>query len=114
MLSVFTLGLYGIWWYCTIQRELHEFDPSVEVNPGKSFLAMTFGWFLYGIPPVISTFRTGSRIAKAQTTATATERCVPVGGVILLIMVAFMIPYYQSQMNKIWDVYGNPAPGTVV
>jgi hypothetical protein len=35
-------------------------------------------------------------------------------GLLLLILGMFNMVYYQSQLNKVWDRYGNPEEGTVV
>ena len=111
LLSLVTLGIYGLWWYYTVNAEIRDYDERIQVQPGVSLCAALFGGFTLGIATLISWARTGSRIANAQRFAGRRERCSAVVGVLLGI-IGFGMVYYQSQLNKVWDQYGNPAPGT--
>lgn len=105
--------IYPLIWYFKINKELRDFDPSIDVQPGLAVLAVTFGAFLVGIPPLVSYAHTTSRIQKAQKLSGSQARCS--------LLLAFLcgIPsfgavYIQSQLNKVWDQYGNPAPRTPI
>jgi hypothetical protein len=111
LLSLVTVGIYGLYWYYTVNRELQEFDPRIDVNPGLSLLALLFGGILV-VPPFVSLFRTGDRIALGQQFAGSPARCSGGIGILLGLIGGFYAVYYQSQMNKIWSMYGNPPPGT--
>jgi Na+-driven multidrug efflux pump len=66
-------------------------------------LAVSLGSFII-VPPFVSYYKTADRILKAQEQAGATERIAPVLALLLFIVVSvFAVPYYQSQLNKVWD-----------
>lgn len=113
LLSFITLGIYGLWWYYTINDEVRKYDRRIEVDPTMSLLALLFGWVTCGIVTFVSVYRTGERIAQAQEAAGASERCQPVIG-LLLSFIGFQGVYLQSQLNKVWDAYGNPEPQTAL
>lgn len=108
LLSLVTLGIYALYWYYMINLELREYDDQIEVQPGISLLACFFV-----ITTLVSFVRTGGRILVAQRSANSTFRCSGVVGLALLI-IGFVVVYYQSQINKVWDQYGNPEPGTPI
>jgi hypothetical protein len=108
LLSAVTFGIYGLWWYYTVNSELREFDDHINVQPGIALLACFFG-----ITNLVSWVRTGGRIGQAQRYAGSEHRCSGLIG-ILLGIIGLSIVYYQSQINKIWDMYANPEPGTPV
>jgi hypothetical protein len=111
LLGLVTLGIYQLWWYYEVNRELRDYDEHIDVQPGVALVAVLFGGILLGIPPIVSWVKTGGRIAQAQRLAGSTERCSGLVGV-LLALIGFGSVYYQSQINKVWDAYGNPLPGT--
>ena len=112
LLAPITFGIYGLVWYYKINREAR--DMGIESNPGNSLLAITLGAFII-VPPFVSIFRTGERIAACQRSAGIAPTCNPVAGLLLWIFVfGTGSLYYQSEMNKIWDYYGNPQEGSAV
>jgi hypothetical protein len=112
LLAPITLGIYGLVWYYKINREAR--DMGIESNPGNSLLAITLGAFII-VPPFVSIFRTGERIAASQRAAGIAPTCNPVAGLLLWIFVfGTGSLYYQSEMNKIWDYYGVPQEGSAV
>jgi uncharacterized protein DUF4234 len=112
LLAPITLGIYGLVWYYKINREAR--DMGVESNPGTSLLAITLGAFII-VPPFVSIFKTGERIAASQRAAGVAPTCNPVVGLLLWLFVfGTGTLYYQSEMNKIWDHYGVPQEGSAV
>jgi drug/metabolite transporter (DMT)-like permease len=120
-LTIITLGVYFFVWYYKINRELRDYG--IEVDPTGALLAVLIGWIII-IPPFVSFYRTADRILQAQEKSGASERISPLLGLLLFIFVSFLAyPYYQTQLNKVWDVYaGNDSsraglppqpPGTV-
>ncbi len=112
--GVWLLGLtivYPLIWYFKINKELRDFDPTIDVQPGMSVLAVTLGVVLIGIPPIVSWAHTTSRIQKAQKLAGSRSRC---SMLLSYICIGFGNVYIQSQLNKVWDQFGNPAPGTPI
>ena len=48
-----------------INREARDFDENIAVEPLLSLLAITIGWIII-VPPYVSIYRTGERIAQMQ------------------------------------------------
>jgi hypothetical protein len=111
LLSVITFGIYGLYWYYTINNELRNYDRGIKVEPVLSLLAIIFAAPTIYITFIVTLARTGGRIGTAQYIAGRSEHCSPVAGVLLGI-IGFSQVYYQSQLNKVWDQYGNPEAGT--
>ncbi len=114
LLSFVTLGIYGLYWYYKVNEEARNYDPRINVSPGLALLTIMFGGILCGIPPIVSLFRTGERIGQAQQRAGRQERCSGLIGLLLALCAGTYLVYYQSQLNKVWDTYGNPLPGSAV
>lgn len=113
LLSLVTLGVYGLYWYYTVNRELRDYDVRIVVQPGIALVATVFGSFTLGIVTIVSWVHTGGRICKGQQYSGSNNRCSGLIG-LLLGIIGFGIVYYQSQINKIWDVYANPPGGTPI
>jgi hypothetical protein len=115
-LVIITLGIYYLFWYFFINRELRDFgrvsadseSPRIEVNPWVSLLAVSLGWFLI-IPPFVSMYRTFKRIRAAQEIADVGPKASPgLGLVLFLIAVIFFpveVPYAQINLNRVWRAY---------
>lgn len=113
LLSIVTLGIYTLIWYFKINKELRDFDPSIDVQPGLSVLAVTFGGLLLGIPLIVSYCHTTGRIQRAQKLSGSQARC----SLLLAWLCGFLsfgIVYVQSQLDKVWDQYGNPPVRTPI
>jgi hypothetical protein len=113
LLSLVTLGIYQLYWYYQVNREAREYEPTVDVRPGIAVVAVTLGGLLI-VPPWVSVFRTGGRIARAQTAAGVRDRCSGLLGLVLVLVFDLWVFYYQSQLNKVWARHDHPEPGTVV
>ena len=109
LLSFITLGIYGLYWYYKVNAEVRDYDPDIKVDPVISLVAITLGSVIL-IPAIVSYVNTAGRIARAQRTAGSTHRCSGWG----VLLFSFAPVYYQSQLNKVWDEHGNPAPGTAI
>lgn len=112
LLAPLTLGIYGLVWYYKANRETR--DLGITVDPAVSVLAITFGAFIL-VPPFVSIYRTGERIAQAQRVTGVPPTCNPLVGLLLWIFVfGTGTLYYQSELNKIWGRYGNPLAGSPI
>ncbi|MBI1379229.1 MAG: DUF4234 domain-containing protein [Frankiales bacterium] len=100
LLPLITLGFYYWYWYPTINAELRDADPRVQVSPFVAWLAVVPGAFLV-LPPFISMYNTGKRIATAQASAGIGSSCNPLIGVLLMFVFGLNTLYYQSELNKI-------------
>ncbi|NUP51702.1 MAG: DUF4234 domain-containing protein [Catenulispora sp.] len=108
-----TLGIYSFVWYYKVNREARDFDRRIEVRPGMALLAVLIGWIII-IPPFVSVYRTGGRIAAMQRAAGLPGSCNGWIGVVLMFVAGLQSLYYQHELNQIWSRYGNPPEGTVV
>lgn len=101
LLTFITLGIYGVVWYYKINNELKNYG--VPNDPTVATLAVTLGSIIV-VPPFVSYFRTAARIQTAQQNSGATERMIPVLALVLTFVIGtFVVVYYQSQINKVWD-----------
>ncbi|MFE7119450.1 DUF4234 domain-containing protein [Streptomyces sp. NPDC057654] len=112
-LPLITLGIYSLVWYYKIHKEMAEFDSRRQISPVGSLLAITIGGFVI-IPPFVSVFNTGRRIADAQRAAGLQPTCSAGIGLLLMFVIGLYPLYYQIELNKIVDHYNQAAPGTQV
>jgi len=101
LLALITFGIYALVWYHHTNKELKEFDPTIQVSPGVAVLALlvpVVNWF--------SVFNTGKRIRQAQQTAGIPASVSPGLGVVLTFVLALYLPYYVSQTNAVWESAG--------
>lgn len=106
LLPVVTFGIYGLVWWFKINSEMGRFDPRRPVSAGISLLAITFGAFIL-VPPYVSVYNTGQRIAERQRAAGLSQTCSPVLGLVLVFVFGLYSVYYQAELNKINEHYGN-------
>ena len=108
-----TLGIYHLVWYYKINREARDFDENIDVKPGVSLLAVLIGWIII-IPPFVSIYRTGERIAQMQEDAGMERSCNGWIGLVLAFFASLYSLYYQYELNLIWVRLGNPEEGSLV
>ena len=108
-----TLGIYHLVWYYKINREARDFDENIDVKPGLSLLAVLIGWIII-IPPFVSIYRTGERIAQMQEDAGMERSCNGWIGLVLAFFAWLYSLYYQYELNRIWVRLGNPQEGSLV
>jgi hypothetical protein len=108
-----TLGIYHFVWYYKINREARDFDENIDVKPGLSLLAVLIGWIII-IPPFVSIYRTGERIAQMQEDAGMERSCNGWIGLVLSFFAGLYSLYYQYELNRIWARLGNPQEGSLV
>ncbi|MEU1628517.1 DUF4234 domain-containing protein [Streptomyces sp. NPDC020096] len=108
-----TLGIYHFVWCYKVNREACEFDRRIDVNPVWAMLAQLIGWILI-VPPLVSTYRTGQRIAQMQRAARTQRTCNGWIGLILMFAFGLHSLYYQYELNHLWAHYQDPPEGTTV
>jgi hypothetical protein len=102
-LSIITFGIYGLYWYYTINDEIRRFQKDDNVRPGVALLAVTLGWFII-VPPFISVYNTSLHIVQMEKGADIRQELSPALNVILLLVVAVGVGMYsQEHLNRIWD-----------
>ena len=100
LLPLITFGIYHWYWYVKINSELRDSNPQIDVKPFLAWVALVPGAFLL-VPPFITMYNTGKRIATAQADAGIGASCSPVIGVLLMFVFGLNSLYYQSELNKI-------------
>ncbi|MFB4314590.1 DUF4234 domain-containing protein [Actinomadura sp. 21ATH] len=112
-LPIITFGIYGLVWFFKVHAELFNYDRRVGDAATNALLSMIFGFVTLGIWPLIMYVKLGGRIAQAQRAAGLQPSCS--GGIgFLLGILGFGVLYYQIQLNKIVDRYGDTQPGQQV
>ena len=105
-LSLITLGIYYVFWWYFMNREMRDFGRArgtdLGQNPGNSVLAITLGALII-VPAIITLWTTPDRIQRTQETA-GVER--PASGPIIFILLLLIGPvgiwYAQNELNKAW------------
>ena len=108
-----TLGIYHLVWWYKINREARDLDAGIEVSPAVAVIAITLGALII-VPPWVSIFKTGDRIAKVQSAAGMPSSCSGALGVVASFIFGLHSLYYQNELNKIWAYLGGAPEGTVV
>ena len=108
-----TLGVYHwVWWY-KINREARDLNAGIDVSPAIAVVAITLGAFII-VPPFVSIYKTGERIATMQAAAGMEVSCNPIIGLIASFVFGLHALYYQSELNKTWEYLGGAPEGTSV
>jgi uncharacterized membrane protein YidH (DUF202 family) len=112
-LGIITLGIYIIFWWYFIHRELKDYGSAkgteeLGTSPGKSVLAITLGALII-VPAIISYVRAFKRVQAAQR-LTGVD---PINGWIGLILILVFSPafyaYMQSGLNSVWKAQASAA-----
>ena len=114
ILSVVTLGIYLVFWWYFINREMADYGrarATAELgdSPGKSTLAL-FPGALIVVPAIWTTVTTFQRVQAAQRLTGQ----APLNGWIGLILYVVIAPafyaYLQSGLNGVWRAQAGEAP----
>ena len=106
VLVVVTLGIYGVFWWYFINRELADYGRAKGTtelgdSPVKSTLALFPGALLI-VPAIWTTVTTFQRTQRAQQLAGQT----PINGWLGLVLYIVILPafdaYIQSGLNGVW------------
>ena len=106
-LSIITIGIYYVFWWYFINREMRDFGRArgtdLGENPGNSVLALTLGALII-VPAIVTLWRTCDRIQRSQEVA-GHDR--PASGPIIFILLLVIGPvgiwYAQNELNKAWE-----------
>ena len=112
-LPIITLGIYQLVWFYKVHAELHGYDRRIGDAATNALLSLIFGFITLGIWPLVMYVKLGGRIAQAQRAAGLQPSCS--GGIgFLLGLFGFGVLYYQIQLNKVVDRYGDTPAGQQV
>ena len=109
-LSLITLGIYGLFWWYFINREMADLGqangvPELGDNPVLSVVALSIGSFII-IPPFVTWWRTAKRVETAQNRVLGSNNFSPVlAFVLIFIPIVGLISIYliQSNLNQVWE-----------
>jgi hypothetical protein len=113
-LSIITIGIYYVFWWYFINREMRDFGRArgtdLGQNPGNSVLALTLGALII-VPAIVTLWTTCDRIQRTQETA-GVER--PASGPIIFVLLLLIGPvgiwYAQHELNKAWTAQAGAGP----
>ncbi len=113
-LSFVTLGIYSIFWYYFVNKEMAAVGRARNSNelgdsPGTSVLAVTLGVVLI-VPPFVSLYNAWKRLNSGErlTGLTGLEAAL---GFLLAIFISPVAQYiFQSNWNKVLDAQTDSAP----
>ena len=107
IISVVTLGIYAVFWWYFINREMADYGRAKGTDdlgdsPAKSVLAVTFGALII-VPAIISIVNTFRRVQTTQRLAGETSVINGWIGVLLLVVISpAFYAYMQSGLNGAW------------
>jgi Domain of unknown function (DUF4234) len=114
-LSIITLGVYYLFWWYFINREMRDLGRARNVdlgqNPANSVLALFPGSIII-VPAIVTLWTTSARIESSQE-AVGIDRRVsgPIIFILLLLIGPVGIWYAQSELNKAWEAQRSAAAG---
>jgi hypothetical protein len=108
-LGLITFGIYLFVWYYKVNDEARRYLKDESIKPAMSVLAWIPGIVLLYIPPLVSVYRSGTRIQRMQEKAGIAARISAVLTVILVFVLGLWVVYIQSELNKIWEQRTLPA-----
>jgi hypothetical protein len=117
-LMIITLGIYGLFWYYFVNRELKDFGEAhgteeCGTSPGTSLLAITLGALII-VPPFVSIYKSFKRMNAASGIAGAGDGFDAGLGLLIWIFISPIAIYlFQANMNKIWEAPSAPAAPAV-
>jgi hypothetical protein len=119
VLTIVTLGIYGIVWYYKINREMADLGKAtgrteeLGDSPGTSLLAITLGALVI-VPAIVSLINTFKRVQALQRITQSGE---PVNGwlglVLYLVFSPALFGYMQSGLNPAWEKQAQGGGGTL-
>ena len=106
ILTVVTLGIYLVFWWYFINRELADFGRArgtteLGDSPGKSTLALCPGALLI-VPAIWTTVTTFKRVQAAQRLTDQSPINGWLGLVLYVVITPALYAYMQSGLNGAW------------
>jgi heme/copper-type cytochrome/quinol oxidase subunit 2 len=116
ILSLITLGIYVIFWWYYINREMADYGRTLGTdelgdNPGKSTLAL-FPGALIIVPAIWTTVTTFKRVQAAQRLSGQTQINGWLGLVIYVVISPVLYAYMQSGLNSVWRAQATAGSAT--
>src|ERR671915_1183336 len=114
-LSIVTIGIYYVFWWYFINREMRDLgrarNRDLGQSPGESVLAITLGALII-VPALVTLWRTSARIESSQEAVGLSNRASgPIIFILLLLIGPVGIWYAQSELNKAWEAQRSGGAG---
>jgi ABC-type arginine transport system permease subunit len=109
VLTLITLGIYGLYWWYQVNREMVDLGKARNVdglgdNPTTSLLAFFPGGLVI-LPPFFSLYNGTQRMKRAQEVTTGSTPTLNGWIIVILLIVGLSIVaygYMQAELNKAW------------
>ena len=107
-LTLITLGIYYIFWYYFVNREMKDLGESRGTDecgesPGTSVVAITLGAFII-VPPFVSHYNSFKRMNAASRLTGAGDGFDAGLGLLLWIFLSPVAVYlFQMNLNTVWE-----------
>ena len=102
-LTLITIGIYFFFWYYKINDELRRFENDDTINPGRSLMAMIFGWLII-VPPFIAMYNTAKHVQKVEERLAIQPQLEPALTIVFMLLISIVNGLYiQEHLNRIWD-----------
>jgi hypothetical protein len=109
IISIVTLGIGGLVWYYKINAHAKRIAQNKGWSPGLSVVAVTLGAFLLLIPPLVSIWKTWSRVREATHADGMSAGLQFVFIFVPIISFAYM-GYLQHKINQAASVGSDVRP----
>ncbi|HEV2874616.1 MAG TPA: DUF4234 domain-containing protein [Thermoleophilaceae bacterium] len=114
-LSIITIGIYYVFWWYFVNREMRDLGKSRNTDlgesPGNSVLALTLGALII-VPALVTLWTTSGRIERSQEAVGIERRASgPIIFILLLLIGPVGIWYAQSELNKVWEAQRSGGGG---
>ena len=109
-LSLVTLGIYFVYWYWQVNDEVRRFERDESVDPTRSVLAITIGWFIL-VPPFIAMYNTAQHVRAIDDRMGIQPALEPALTIVFLLFVSVGNGVYiQEHLNRIWGRAAGATP----
>lgn len=118
-LAFITLGIYFIFWYYFVNREMRDFGSArgtteCGTSPGTSVVAITLGAFII-VPPFVSIYKSFKRLNATSDQAGAGEGFDAGLGLLLWLFISPIAMYiFQMKLNEAWRAQAVAGAGETI
>jgi hypothetical protein len=107
LLTLATLGVYGLVYWYKIHAELLDYDRRRHISPVFELMSIfLLAWTV--ILPFMSIGSLAQKIRIAQSTAGLAQECSGTRGILLALLFGSHVIYYQRRLNEIIAASGAP------
>ncbi len=112
LLTFLTLGIFGIWWWYQVNRELRDYSRAVtrpfQISPVLAALMFAL-WPAALVWTMLTTYMGARRIRHAQEWVEAPNPVSPIVATLLVPLLFAQAIYLQNALNDVWRRAGAGA-----